>query len=139
MAHPSYTIHVCYPIARPTMRRIEKPRSVRIIRQGRVRLCDASVFFASMRLFEDRLVFSGWSWQGHYQQEMSLVDLTEVRWVNNPDIPGNLVLVLRSGDMLTLRVNGAGTWKYALDGQCGRRFTSMRFETETPPQFALAA
>jgi len=139
MAHPSYTINVCYPIARPAVKLVEPTRSTRILRQGRVKVADVAVFFASMYLYEDRLVLEGWRWNGQYQREIRLSNLTEIRWVNSPGVPGNLILALRSGELLTLGVKGVGMWKYTLDEQCGHGLASMRFEEDEQPWMALAA
>lgn len=139
MAYVAYKIHVCYPIAAAPEAALTATPSSTIIREGRCKLPDEGLFWASMQLFDDQLVLSGWTWSGQYERAISLQHVDEVRWINNPDVPGNLVLCLTSGEMITVAVKGAGMWKYAIDEQCGHGLRSVRFEDVSVTPLAYAA
>jgi hypothetical protein len=80
----------------------------------RCRLHDASLWFASARLYRHHIELTGWHWNGRIRRVISLEDLAQVIWWTG-DTACNLELQLQNEERIGLWIRNAGWWKYLLD------------------------
>lgn len=86
----------------------------------RCTLPDRSLWFGQASLYEDRITIEGWTWQGWYEQEISVDRIEDVDWRPQPSGP-NLTLMLEDGSTVPLRLEkGGGLWNAKLHDLLGQ-------------------
>lgn len=88
--------------------------------RGRYRRPDHGVVFGSMTLHPERIDFFELRWKGPRWFSVSFADIEKVRWwsANLSDV--NLMLKVRNGQRLRLKVHAPGLWKHQVEEQWRR-------------------
>ena len=80
---------------------------------------DAPLLFSKARLFEDRIVLTGWGFKGRHKRVIHLNEIKEVDWwFGRAEV--NFALNLNSGPPVSMYLKGAGNWKYTIEELLGK-------------------
>lgn len=81
-----------------------------VLLNARARFPDRRVFFGRARLLPDRLLFTAIGWS----RTILMDDIQGVGWSS-----GIVTLELTDGELVDFEVKAPGTWKFAIQNQCG--------------------
>ena len=87
----------------------------RVLLSARAKHFTGGPFWGRVRLYYDRIEFSGLSRTGRIRQQVLLSDVMGVDWFADRTGEPNLVLLGRS-DALGFWVKGAGNWRFRIQG-----------------------
>jgi len=81
---------------------------------NRCRVDERGLFFSRIQLIFDRLELASWSFSGRFKRTIQLGEVKETIWWTGADHT-NLAIHLHDGDVIAIRIRGAGLWKYEID------------------------
>ncbi len=81
---------------------------------NRCRIDESGLFFSRIQLKTDRLELASWSFSGRFRRTIHLGEVRETIWWTGADHT-NLAIHLHDGDVIGVRIRGAGLWKYEID------------------------
>lgn len=84
---------------------------IKAVRIGRFSFKEPTLLRPRIRLFTDALVLEGWQWRGRFCRRVPLADVLQVDVTSN----GRLLIWMRSGEAIRLRLSEAWAWKQAIE------------------------
>ncbi len=87
----------------------------RVLLSARVKHFTGGPFLGRIRLYYNRIEFSGLTPTGRYRQQVLLSDVVGVDWFTDRTGEPNMVL-LGASDAIGFWVKGAGIWRFKIQG-----------------------
>ncbi|MEQ9103257.1 MAG: hypothetical protein RIE53_01020 [Rhodothermales bacterium] len=81
-----------------------------VLLKSRAKFPDRRVFLGRARLLPDRLLFTGLGWS----RTIMMDDIHGVGWSG-----GVVTVELQDGEIIDFEVKAPGSWKFAIQNQCG--------------------
>lgn len=105
---------------------MEPPRHRVLLLKTRFRYSDRPGLFARARLYPDRIELSDWTSRGQANRLIQLADVERIEWTTTrPN--ANVVLILREGERVPLKLTEIARWKRTLEDL-------LRWDPETAHQ-----
>lgn len=86
----------------------------RVLLSSRVRFLERGFIFGRARLYFDRIVVKGWTWNGRVRKSIQLDQVASVNWWTLTDDGPNLSIATNNGQSLAFWVKSPGVWRFRI-------------------------
>ncbi len=86
----------------------------RVLLSSRIRFLERGLIFGRARLYFDRIIVKGWTWQGRIRKTIRLKDVSSVNWWTLTDDGPNLSIGTNNGGSLAFWVKSPGVWRFRI-------------------------
>lgn len=89
--------------------------------KSRFRFAHRFLLFPRARLYQDRVVFSGFGWRGRYHHTVYLSEVDSVKWWTGEQHIVNFALYLHDDTSIKVWIKGVGLWKFKIEEVLGKQ------------------